>query len=104
MNKTYIGSFGVDSGQVMIGDPCYLDDWNNNKDDEFNTYPQRAGEYSYLGACQATIENKIQAGVLGGGLSVVAVTGYGDGVYPVYAEYNSDGRISKITIEFEDEE
>ena len=102
--KKYIGSFGVDSGQVMIGDPCYLDNWDTSKDIEFNTYPEHAGEYSYLGACQATLENKTQAGVLGGGLSVVAVTGYGDGVYPVYAEYNSDNRISKITIEFENKE
>jgi hypothetical protein len=23
---TFIGSFAVDSGQAMVGDPCYLDE------------------------------------------------------------------------------
>ncbi len=26
-----IGYFGVDSGQVMIGDPCYLHDFDRNE-------------------------------------------------------------------------
>jgi len=33
------------------------------------------------------------------GLGVLVSTGYGDGVYPVYAEFK-DGRVSKVTIEF----
>ena len=103
MSKKYIGSFGVDSGQVLIGDPCYLKDWDNNDGVEFNKYPEYAGKYSYLGSCNATLENETQAGELGGFLAVVATTGYGDGMYPVYATYNSDNRISKITIEFEQE-
>ena len=24
---TYAGTFAVDSGQAMVGDPCYLDKW-----------------------------------------------------------------------------
>jgi len=92
----YIGSFMVDSGQGMIGDPCYLDEWQNKYED-FNDYPNHQGEYGYLGACEATLSNN--AGVLGNGMGVVFTTGYGDGVYPVFAEFNDEGRIAKVTIE-----
>ena len=34
------------------------------------------------------------------GLGVVVSTGYGDGVYPVYAEFNDEGRIAAVTVEF----
>jgi hypothetical protein len=36
---------------------------------------------------------------LGNGSSVVFSTGYGDGVYPVYAEIE-DGRVVKVVIDF----
>jgi len=28
------GYFTVDSGQAMVGDPCYLDDWETNNNEE----------------------------------------------------------------------
>jgi hypothetical protein len=98
----YIGSFSVDSGQAMVGDPCYLDNWDTNNGDEFDTYPKYAGEYSYLGACEATLKNNY--GELGSSKAVVFATGYGDGIYPVYAEINEDGRVAKIIIDFIGEE
>lgn len=92
-----VGSFGVDSGQAMVGDPCYLDGWDTNRNDEWNL-DGKIGQYSYHGASATTIEDS--AGVLGGGKAVVFNTGYGDGVYPVYAEFDEDGRIARIVIEF----
>lgn len=100
-NLTLIGHFSVDSGQAMVGDPCYLDEWQS-KYDNFAEYVDKAGEYSYLGAAQATITNNY--GELGGSRSVVFSTGYGDGYYPVYAEINEDNRVTKVVIVFEDEE
>jgi hypothetical protein len=99
----YVGSFGVDSGQVMVGDPCYLDEWKSNRNDEWNL-EGKVGQYSYHGASATTIE--ANAGVLGDGRSVVFSSGYGDGVYPVYVQYNEDGRVAKVLIEFigDDEE
>jgi hypothetical protein len=91
-----IGQFAVDSGQAMVGDPCYLDQWETNKGEEWNL-DGRIGEYSYQGASASM-------GTLGNGLSVTFPTGYGDGLYPVYAKFNEDGRISKIVIDFFDEE
>lgn len=95
---TLIGHFSVDSGQAMIGDPCYLDNWDTNKFDEFDTYPAHAGKYSYLGACEATLTNN--HGELGMATAVVFSTGYGDGLYPVYAEMNDEGRIARVIIDF----
>jgi len=93
----HIGNFGVDSGQAMVGDPCYLDQWKTNEGDEWNL-EGKIGQYSYHGASATTIDN--QAGELGGGLAVAFNTGYGDGVYPVYAKFDEDGRITKIVIDF----
>ena len=99
---TYIGSFSVDSGQAMVGDPCYLDTWNTNRDDEWKI-EGKEGEYSYHGASATTISNNY--GELGISSAVVFSTGYGDGLYPVYAKFNDEGRIVQIVIDFvEDEE
>ena len=104
---TLIGHFAVDSGQAMVGDPCYLDEWElwNDKAEQFDNYVNHKGKYSYLGACNATLNEGY--GELGIANAVVFSTGYGDGVYPVYAELNEDGRVARVVIEFisdEDEE
>lgn len=96
----FAGSFTVDSGQAMIGDPCYLDTYNPNTNDEFNI-EGKFGEYSYHGACATTLQDNY--GELGNGSSVVMSTGYGDGVYPVYVKLNEDGRVVLAVIDFNGE-
>lgn len=95
-----VGSFAVDSGQAMVGDPCYLDKWKTNEDEEWNL-EGKVGDYSYHGASATTLANS--AGQLGDGSAIVFNTGYGDGFYPVYVKYNEDGRIVKVVIDFEGE-
>ncbi len=56
------------------------------------------GEYGYLGACGVTLKDNY--GELGNSSAVVFSTGYGDGLYPVYAEINEDGRVAKIVVDF----
>jgi hypothetical protein len=97
-NLIQAGSFGVDSGQAMVGDPCYLDNWDTNKNEQWST-DGKEGQYSYHGASATTIANSY--GELGNGSAVVFSTGYGDGVYPVYVQMNEDGRVSKVVIDFE---
>ena len=92
------GQIGIDSGQAMVGDPCYLDNWDTNKNDEWNI-EGKEGEYSYHGASATTLANSY--GELGNSTAVVFNTGYGDGVYPVYVQMNDDGRVSKVVIDFE---
>ena len=94
---TYIGSFSVDSGQAIVGDPCYLDTWESEYSD-FEEHKNSEGKYGYLGACHATLTNNY--GTLDMGKAVAFTTGYGDGFYPVYAEFNDEGRIAKIVIDF----
>jgi len=92
------GSIAIDSGQAMVGDPCYLDDWDTNKGDEWNL-EGKVGQYSYQGASATTLANSF--GELGFATAVVFNTGYGDGLYPVYVQMNDEGRVSKIVIDFE---
>jgi len=100
-NLQLIGEFSVDSGQAIIGDPCYLDSWvhwNQDSSVSFDEHTNRAGEYGYLGACEATIKRGF--GELGTGSAVAFSTGYGDGLYPVYAHINEDGRVGMIVVDF----
>ena len=95
--RKLIGEIGVDAGLCWIGDPCYIlhaspqpkaigEDWSEFCDlINDGTYPT-AKQFNYdLGHP---------------GLGVVVSTGYGDGVYPVYAQLNADGRIATVTVEF----
>lgn len=98
-----IGNVWVDSGQLMLGDPCYLHEWAGH---EFAS--DRPGEYSYAGACTATLSDE-SAGIIGGdsrgrfeGRAAVFTSGYGDGSYPVEATYNGEGRIVSVTVVFDD--
>jgi len=96
-DKVLLGHFSVDSGQVMIGDPTYLDDFKNDdyKEDGLQN------EYSYSGACATTTTKQNGGELLANGVSlaVVSSTGMGDGIYPVHA-IKENGRIKEITIKF----
>ena len=94
---TLLGKFAVDSGQAMIGDPCYLDEWKHNRDEEWDI-EGKEGQYSYFGASATTLSNNF--GELEDGRSVVFSTGYGDGVYNVYGHINDDGRVGVIVVDF----
>jgi len=102
-NWVKIGTFGVDSGQVLITDPCYLDDWKAEDYDGVQIEAmQKSGQfaYSYNGACAMTSSPK-GAGSIGGGVDgVVSNTGYGDGEYSVYAHYEN-GRVMELRIKFD---
>ena len=99
-NLQLIGEFSVDSGQAMVGDPCYLDEWKpwNSEENNFEDHVNKKGEYGYLGACEATLGKGF--GQLGGANAVAFSTGYGDGLYPVYAQINDDERVALIVIDF----
>jgi len=97
---TYAGSFGVDSGQAMVGDPCYLDNWETNNNESWEL-DGKVGQYSYHGASATTIASNY--GELGMSSAVVFSTGYGDGVYPVYVKLNDDGRVAMVIIDFDGE-
>jgi hypothetical protein len=93
-----IGEIGVDAGLCWIGDPCYIlhaqeppqaigRDWG-----EFCDILNRAGQYPTAMQFHYDLGHP--------GLGVVVSTGYGDGVYPVYAELNEEGRVARVLVEF----
>ena len=98
-NLIYAGSFAVDSGQAMVGDPCYLDEWKKWEEGEPFEHEERAGEYGYIGASGVTIADTF--GQVGGMNAVAFATGYGDGLYPVFIQVDQDGRVMKVVIDFE---
>ena len=99
-NLIEAGRFGVDSGQALIGDPCYLDKWKTNEGEEWEL-DGKIGQYSYQGASATTISNTY--GEFGVGSAVVFSTGYSDGYYPVYVQINDEGKVCKVVIDFENE-
>jgi hypothetical protein len=108
-NKHLIGHFGVDSGQVMIVDPCYLDKWEDTGPGELEFTPGKNLDFSYNGACNASLSDKGFGELHHGAISqyaVVSTTGIGDGVYPVYAEVENIGgwgeRVVRLVIDFSD--
>ena len=84
LRKEWIGEVCVDSGQLMIVDPCYMDKWNHGD--------------SFEEACFATC-NDDRCGQIVGGLGLAFQSGYGDGIYDVYAFRNEDGEIMKLEID-----
>jgi hypothetical protein len=114
-----LGEVGVDSGLLMVTDPCYIDtEWQNApanddtdetafdhstihiKNDMVKTSERPLQPYSYEGVMAATVtanygELAYKMGHAGAG--VAFSTGWGDGVYPVYGELH-DGRILRVFI------
>lgn len=93
--RVKVGEVPVDSGQVFVVDPCYV----------------LKGEYgedsAYGRACDASLtdERAGQFSTSGGFPDAVCTsTGWGDGCYPVYVEYDSDGRVARLIVDFTYEE
>lgn len=92
MFGTRIGEVYVDSGQIMLIDPCYVldDDYNPGGDPTGGPYDQ---------VCRLTT-GSLRYGQFNGG--VATATYAGDGCYPVYADLDSDGQVMSVTIVFHD--
>ena len=86
-----VGSVAVDSGQIMLIDPCYI---KADFESEFNAPPA----LNYAGACRASLSED-KCGEFGG-LGFCTSSGYGDGLYPVYVKYDTSGRIAEVKIKF----
>ena len=94
-----IGVVGVDSGQLLIADPCYIDsEWKRGID--FDKGKDK--EFSYGGCCKATVseEGYGQLNYKRGhvGVGVAFSSGYGDGCYQVWGKKNKEGRIIEVKI------
>lgn len=148
-----IGHVGVDSGQLLLCDPCYIDSqWVQEDFEDFRAYqhkktkneliykvdfkhyeepiktyggknmneliaskeweevPDTKGSiypFSYNACSKATLsedghgELKFNLGHTGAG--VAFRTAFGDGMYPVIANYMDDGSLRSVEVIFQDE-
>jgi hypothetical protein len=97
MKKITIGHIAVDSGQVLIVDPCYLSEWKDGEYKEGNL------DNHYSQACNISYKDGYGEIVVSGtgGVGIVSKTYCGDGVYPVIAHVDTDGGIKKLEVIFE---
>jgi hypothetical protein len=97
---TLVGQVAVDSGQIMIIDPCYINaDFAKEFDPDTKNQESSSYEMNYDGCCNATL-SKNGYGQLEN-LAIACGTLYGDGVYPVYAEFDDNDRVKTLTIDFD---
>ena len=88
-----VGDIGVDAGLVWIGDPCYI------QDDSPHNPLRDWGKF-----CKWLEEDNPLHVKAHGMLGVAASTGYGDGMYPVYARLLEDEwghkRVAELRVVF----
>jgi hypothetical protein len=98
-----LGEVLVDSGQLFITDPCYLEDWTHgdivdNKEKNTFVYDEQTNDYGRV--CALTVGEQ-GYGEHSGGLAFANFGG--DGSFPVYGNYEGN-RLVSIEIVFEEEE
>jgi hypothetical protein len=111
--RVKIGECGVDAGMLVMMDPCYIhstplgltgtDEKGLNAKEPDKHWREFldgiAGPEGYLES-HATVMGTLPNGVTKFPAGVVCVTGHGDGCYPVWAEFDDDGTIARVTIDF----
>jgi hypothetical protein len=96
MTKTVkrIGEIGVDAGLCWIGDPCYIL--------HAEQMPKAVGKNwdEFCNLLQNATTKQFNYDRGHPGLGVAVSTGHGDGVYPVFAEFDAGGRVAKVWVQF----
>lgn len=94
-----IGECAVDSGTIMLVDPCYVlpdkeGDVVTDKDYTYDKFLDDIGSDNF--------KQILAKGV--GGSGVITSSGFGDGCYPVYAKISDEGdfgkRVKEVKIKF----
>lgn len=102
--RKQVGKCCVDSGQMMLVDPAYVEDADYQRR-PFTHEDNGDGTFNYQGAMNASnpaagqLKNKHGAPV-----AVVCSTGWGDGTYPVFVDVAPNGRVAGMHILFMEEE
>ncbi|QNK54548.1 DUF4241 domain-containing protein [Paenibacillus sp. PAMC21692] len=89
-----IGEVTVDSGQLAIIDPCYLERWQHGE-----YMPEVNGPANdFDSACKASVSRR-GFGPIMDERGIAFSSGHGDGVYPVRAVFDGDGRVVRVEID-----
>ena len=87
--RFFVGSVGVDSGQIFITDPCYIKHHKELHDEK------NWGEFVKTRFPDRTTKPAVE--MMSG---VCTSTNFGDGEYPVYVTLDADGAPKKIEVIF----
>ena len=90
MEIEYAGSVYVDAGMVWVGDPCYV----IGKDSSHA--PEKWDDFV---AKMDFVNPHAAQEVLGEGIGLAVPTGMGDGIYPVFVERLSSGRVVALHVD-----
>ncbi len=90
VERKLVGHVDVDSGQVILTDPCYVD--------EGFSYSELLEGWGARFGGSVEREHAIPGPR---DLGVVVETAWGDGSYPVYAEIQG-GRVMRVMVEFDE--
>jgi hypothetical protein len=98
-----VGDVGVDSGQVIIVDPCYIMDGPHDEAPVHDPADHKTAVYGH--PCEVTLSDERcgEFPVKGYATAVASSSGYGDGNYPVYGEINEDGRVVALHVYFDED-
>ena len=99
----FVGHVSVDSGQIMVIDPCYVLDGMHDHAPKHDPKAHKQCEYGH--PCEVTLSDKRHGEFMAKGFAtaIASSSGYGDGNYPVYAVKNEDGRVVELTIYFDED-
>ena len=100
--KKQIGVVGVDAGLLWLGDPCYIMG-EDASEHPVKTWKEFCDKLDEKGRYADGLDSNYQQWnyKLGhAGLGVTVSTGNGDGEYPVFAEFDKDGRVKSVTVKF----
>lgn len=89
----FLGEILVDSGQILITDPCLIA--SSSKGCE-----KRSDDNMYTEISKASLSEYGFGQVLRG-FSFASKTLYGDGYYPVWGFTNDDGKVAQIMIDLD---
>ena len=91
MEKKYIGHIAVDSGTVMVADPCY---WIGKPEQKWTDFVEEISDDLACGNYHRCLFENEHDG------KGIVIDGFGgDGYYPVYIETAKDGH-KRLVIDF----
>ena len=93
---TRIGAVGLDSGTILVVDPCYVLH-KQELPDVFGTSWEDFVRSNIVGSHGEWPESK----ALDGDMGVVIHSPHGDGVFPVWGRIDEHGRVMEIRILFD---
>lgn len=99
--KKQIGVIGIDSGLCWIGDPCYIHNDEGHKDSKGwgKDWPAFLEQLNQkLKPDDAGTQFNFDLGHPG--LGVCVRSPHGDGIFPVFAEFEN-GALKRIVVEFD---